>query len=70
MALWVLGMIYALILVWANFLVVHPSLYTFGWSIVTIFILETSAGLQHWLIALEYYTSAIIINEKLNHRQN
>jgi len=70
MALWVLGMIYATFLVYANFLIVHPSSYKFGWSFFTIFIVETSAGLQHWLIALEYYSSAIIINEKLKHEQH
>ena len=65
-ALWALGFTYAFASLFSGFMIVHPKTYNSIWGTIAIFVTETSAGLEHWLFSLEYFTSADMISQKLN----
>jgi hypothetical protein len=65
-ALWALGFTYSAMSLYSSYMIIHPFTYNSVWGQLAIFITETSAGLEHWLFALEYFASAERISQKLD----
>lgn len=61
LALWLLGFIYSIVTICAAILISNPKLYTTVGGIFLIFIAESCSGIQHWLFAVEYYFSSLLI---------
>lgn len=67
-ALWALGFTNSAMSLYTSYMIIHPLTYNSVWGQLAIFITETSAGLEHWLFALEYFASAERISQKLDLR--
>ena len=64
-ALWSLGFVYALLTTLASILISHPNLYTTVGGVTIVFFAESCSGVQHWLFALEYYYSSMVIQSQI-----
>jgi hypothetical protein len=64
-ALWSLGFLYGLLTTLASILISHPNLYSTLGGVTVIFFAESCSGVQHWLFALEYYYSSMMIQSQI-----
>jgi hypothetical protein len=56
--IWCLGLIYSVTRVAVQILIVLPGQWQYWWAQIIILVSATSAGIEHWLFSLEYFTSA------------
>jgi hypothetical protein len=57
-AIWLLGFIYSIMRVAVQIIIIFPNSWQNWWAQLIILISVTSAGIEHWLFSLEYFTSA------------
>ena len=65
--IWLLGFVYSIMRVGVQTIIIFPNSWQNWWAQLIILISVTSAGIEHWLFSLNYYTSASkIIGDKKN----
>ena len=65
LALWTLGMIYAVAGIGLKLSIIDNTLYSTWYGTSFVWFGETSAGIQHWLFGLEYYCSAYFMKQSI-----
>ena len=64
--IWLLGFVYSVTRVAVQILIVIPDQWKNWWAYLIILVNATAAGLEHWLLSLEYYTSSYKIADHKN----